>query len=127
MSLVSYFSPRHAAGCIQMATSVAKLEERPRVLNYASATLLPRERRSPLPWLALFSGILAWIPVFLSFIFGEHQALFIAPILGMIGLLTATLSVLNSDPRSHGYHIVSVLSLMSTFVAIWVAVTALVD
>jgi hypothetical protein len=108
-----------------MITSLENLDHAPHLLNYASAAPLPRERRSPLPWLALFSGILAWIPVFLTLVFGRDHALIVAPILAMLGLVTATISVLHSDPRSHGYHLVSVLSLISTFVAICVAIRGL--
>jgi hypothetical protein len=108
-----------------MPASIDNFEQPPQVLNYVSAVPVPREQRSPLPWLALFSGILAWIPVFLSLLLGDRHTLFVAPLLGIIGLMTATISVIGSDPRSTGYHLVSVLSLISTFLAIWVAVAAL--
>jgi hypothetical protein len=109
-----------------MSTSTDHLERPPQVLSYASPRMSGRERRSPIPWFALASGVLAWVPVFLSFA-GARQTLWVAPVLGAIGLVMATICVINSDSRSREHHAAGALALLSTLAGILVAINALID
>jgi hypothetical protein len=110
-----------------MTTSIEHLDGPPQVLNYASPVTPAHPRRPMLPWFALASGLVAWVPIFLSFIFGTTQALWIAPSLGFIGLVVATISVIDPEDRSTSSQVAGILSLLSTLAGIFVAIAALID
>jgi hypothetical protein len=110
-----------------MTTSIHEIEGAPRVLSYASRATPTHPRRATLPWFALSAGVLAWVPVFLSVLFGSAQALWVAPSLGFIGLLIATISVIDPASRSSSFQIAGGLALLSTLAGIFVAISALID
>jgi hypothetical protein len=98
-----------------------------RVLSYATPSLPIVRRSAPIPWLALSAGILAWVPVFLSFAFGATSALFIAPALGFIGLIVATICAIEPGEHPCFYHVTGAVSLLSTLAGTIVALTALLS
>jgi hypothetical protein len=114
-------------GDIQMTTSIEHLDGPPQVLSYAGPATPARPWRPAFPWFAVASGLLAWVPIFLSIAFGATQALWIALSLGLIGLIVATISVIDPDDRSYRAHIAGGLALLSTLAGIFVAINALID
>jgi hypothetical protein len=110
-----------------MITSIEHLDGRPQVLSYASPATPTRECRQSIPWFALASGVLAWIPIFLALAFGAKRALWIAPSLGFIGLFIAAISVIDPKERPYASSIAGGLSLLSTLAGIYIAISALID
>lgn len=108
-----------------MTTSIDQLDNARPVLHYASPAPRSLQRRRPLPWFALASGVIAWVPVFLSFAFGLSGPLLIAPLLGMIGLVTAIVCVVEADDRPLASQLAGGLSLLSTLSGTVVAFNSL--
>ena len=113
-------------GYIEMTTSAEHLDAPP-VLAYAGPSTSLAHREPGIPWLAVASGLLAWVPVFLSFGFGVTRAIWIAPMLGFIGLIIAALCAVDRREQPYAYHIAGGLSLASTLAGTIIAITALLS
>ena len=107
-----------------MTTSIDPLHDVRPVLHYASPVPQGLSPRRPLPWFALASGVIAWVPVFLSFAFGVSGSLLIAPLLGMTGLGIAIICVVEADERPLASQLAGGLSLLATLAGLVVALRA---
>jgi hypothetical protein len=110
-----------------MTTSIEHLDRSPPVLGYAGPSTSVSLPEPGVPWLAVGSGLLAWVPVFLSFAFGPTQAIWIAPILGFIGLIIAAVCTIDRREQPYVYHVAGALSLASTLAGTIIAIAALLS
>jgi hypothetical protein len=110
-----------------METSLHQFEPARPVLSYASPDAKAPARIPHVPWLAIASGLTAWIPVLLSLVSHSPNSLVLAPMLGVIGLIIATMCVIDPDDRPIAYHVTAGLSLLSTLAGTIVALVALLS
>jgi hypothetical protein len=110
-----------------MTTTVEHLVNAAPVLDYAHPGLPAPTRLPRAPWLAIATGVIAWVPVLLSMLTESADARVAAVALGLLGLLAASASVIDPLHRPLASHVTSAISLLLALIGSIIAIQSLLS